>query len=457
MADLRKQAAAEGIAAPGKRVAILHLDGDRMGKLLAGDADAIGARWRDVLHPETLRRLERNEYLGKAGWADLVHQKRLMGPSLHAFISRALGTFSHHIVPWVVEQEFSGRLIYAGGDDVVAMVPASEAVDLAARLQQLFSAAWVVDTQPEVQPWSWRFPGAAASYSQPKARDRFVIPLPPGWDGKEPIRLNHPDQRVATHAGGKVDEVVRAYDVGAVVGQLMPMLGTAASLSAGIAIAHYKTPLGGLVERSKDLEKMAKRQGRGALAVGHASRGGIKTGFSLPWKAAGQSVAAVPSAQIVLRRVVEGFGSGLLPGRLPYKLRDLAPSLGGALAALRGEADAGLFRRAVEQLLERDTAYQAANKDSEKVDLLAKEIERLLRGLFESCLERSQQTHDADEVIAAAFTVWKRGVLVTLPDGGKATSDCERKAAKLRAEQFTHGLLVCRELARGDADGEDEA
>ncbi|MGB3191156.1 MAG: type III-B CRISPR-associated protein Cas10/Cmr2 [Limnoraphis sp.] len=46
-------------------------------------------------------------------------QKR-MGPSTHSGLSRALLDFSNQLVPYLTEQRYAGRLIYGGGDDVLA-------------------------------------------------------------------------------------------------------------------------------------------------------------------------------------------------------------------------------------------------------------------------------------------------------------------------------------------------
>lgn len=46
-------------------------------------------------------------------------QKR-MGPSTHAALSRSLLDFSNQLVPYLTEQRYAGRLIYSGGDDVLA-------------------------------------------------------------------------------------------------------------------------------------------------------------------------------------------------------------------------------------------------------------------------------------------------------------------------------------------------
>lgn len=42
-----------------------------------------------------------------------------MGPATHNALSRALLDFSNQLVPYLTEQRYAGRLIYAGGDDVL--------------------------------------------------------------------------------------------------------------------------------------------------------------------------------------------------------------------------------------------------------------------------------------------------------------------------------------------------
>lgn len=401
---LRKKAAECGFGVPATRLAVIRLDGDRMGALLLGEASAIETRWRDVLHPEVLRRLEdpkKADHLKQAGWPALLNVHRLMGPSLHAFVSRALGQFSHRIVPWVVEREFSGRLIYAGGDDVLCLAPADEAIDLAARLQQLFSAAWVVDTDPPADQWGWRRKDWDGRFDDKEAWRRFVIPLA-GRDEKGapvPIELGQPGQRVAPHAADE-RQIMGEMEVR---GLLLPMLGTGASLSAGIAIAHYKTPLSVQLRRSKELLDLAKNTGRRALALGHASRGGDKTRFSIPWN--DPVIDPDRSGRAILKQAIEGFAKGRLPGRLPYKLRELAPAARCGLAEI-GPGENGAEHR-----------------------------DRLLRGLFASCLDGPGDRNAQ----AAAFALWRRGIDIAGEDEAR----------------FTDGLLLCRELARGGDAGEE--
>jgi CRISPR-associated protein Cmr2 len=49
----------------------------------------------------------------------LAIQKR-MGPSTHNALSRALLDFSNQLVPYLTQNRYAGRLIYGGGDDVLA-------------------------------------------------------------------------------------------------------------------------------------------------------------------------------------------------------------------------------------------------------------------------------------------------------------------------------------------------
>ncbi|MEH2318917.1 Cas10/Cmr2 second palm domain-containing protein [Nostoc sp.] len=49
-----------------------------------------------------------------------LQEKKRMGASTHSALSRALLDFSNQLVPYLTQQRYAGRLIYAGGDDVLA-------------------------------------------------------------------------------------------------------------------------------------------------------------------------------------------------------------------------------------------------------------------------------------------------------------------------------------------------
>ncbi len=52
--------------------------------------------------------------------SDFLELGKRMGPSTHNALSRALLDFSNQLVPYLTEERYAGRLIYAGGDDVLA-------------------------------------------------------------------------------------------------------------------------------------------------------------------------------------------------------------------------------------------------------------------------------------------------------------------------------------------------
>ena len=80
-----------------KYIAVIAMDGDQMGKTLSGFKNIDG----------------------------------------HRKFSEQLGAFAIAVAPII--EEFAGQLIYAGGDDVLAIVPAKKAVTCAAKLSNLFS------------------------------------------------------------------------------------------------------------------------------------------------------------------------------------------------------------------------------------------------------------------------------------------------------------------------------
>jgi CRISPR-associated protein Cmr2 len=97
--DSLLQAAADSpycIAPPHTYLAAVALDGDWMGKLLSECTD----------------------------------------PAQHKAISIALTTFASKQAPAIVENDHPGRLVYAGGDDVLALLPVSDALAVADELRQ---------------------------------------------------------------------------------------------------------------------------------------------------------------------------------------------------------------------------------------------------------------------------------------------------------------------------------
>ncbi len=293
----REQARKLGLGDPPTQVAVVCMDGDRMGKLLLhGSPEEPPVCWKHILHPDVVRKIRSKKRFIESGWGDLLRLPRLAGPALHAFISRALADFSHTIVPWVVEQEFAGRLIYSGGDDLLALAPADQALAMANRLRTLYASPWIMDTRPKIRPWSWLEQGSFSGGPE-RAEDRFRI-----------IDDNKDLQEYLSGHGSNPP------------GRIMPMLGPGCTMSAGIMYGHFKTPLGRLLENSHTLlDTWAKgRAGRNSVGLGHFSRGGVKTMFAAPWDTGSQGLSRT------VEMVRDSFADPRkgLPSSLPYKLRE---------------------------------------------------------------------------------------------------------------------------------------
>lgn len=113
-------------AGGGKYVALLALDGDSMGKWISGEnAPALV----EHLAPEI--RASLSPLPGGAGL------RRMLTPSYHLQFSEALSNFAIYKAREVVER-YDGELIYAGGDDVLAIVPAKRAIACARAVREAF-------------------------------------------------------------------------------------------------------------------------------------------------------------------------------------------------------------------------------------------------------------------------------------------------------------------------------
>ncbi|MFH0824775.1 MAG: type III-B CRISPR-associated protein Cas10/Cmr2, partial [Pseudomonadota bacterium] len=215
-----------------KYYAILLMDGDRMGRLVNGET--LASRWRTVLHPDLVSRLERTDFAAKYRrfWKERLESRRLLAPQTHAAISEALGDFSLYTVPAVIG-ECHGRLIYAGGDDVCAVMPLSTVMDAARRIALCYSMGFVF-----IQEKAGRVPEEVSRHWTPA----------PG--------------RLAVHLG-QGDDI---------------------SISAGILICHHKKPLSAAMRRAHEVLNLAKNMGgRNALALELQKRSGGARRFIVGW------------------------------------------------------------------------------------------------------------------------------------------------------------------------------
>ena len=225
----------------GKYYAILLMDGDKMGDLVNGKADNL-AKWQDIMHSSLPEKLADSPYKDKTmGWLEegILQEKRHLTPSVHKAISEALGDFALNTVPYVVAKYY-GRLIYAGGDDVLAVMPVDTVLKAAQEIMELYRTPFMVKKT----------------------------------DGTIDILVKRVDDKCEGEYTPKKGE------------KLLIHLGEAATISAAVVIAHHKAPLRGLInDAHRVLEKEAKeRAGRDAVAILLKKRGGAGKLIAQKWK-----------------------------------------------------------------------------------------------------------------------------------------------------------------------------
>lgn len=211
--------------------AILAMDGDKMGSLVNGAT--LASTWKSIMHPDIVERLKKPEFEKKYrdNWKDIFGTKRLVTPAIHAAISECLGDFSLYGVPGIIKKH-GGTLIYAGGDDVCAVLPVTEALAAAREIRDYY-----ISTYKWIQ------------------RDK-----------------------------GPVDV---SGDFSSTGGKLSINLGKGAdiSISAGLLICHHKESLTQMISGAQSLlkEKAKHEEGRNACAIELRKRSGGSRFFARKW------------------------------------------------------------------------------------------------------------------------------------------------------------------------------
>lgn len=207
--------------------ALLMMDGDRMGAILSGDARTDTAiSYRASFHPQLRKGFD--EHAAKQPLIEKYGaQQRPISPNRHLAISGALNDFSQTVVRHVVEEEHLGRVIYAGGDDVLAMLPVADLLPTMQRLRHAYSGS-----VPDDEHVDW---------GELRQRGTLVCKGGFAW-------LN---------------------------GRLMRMMGETATASTGAVIAHHQAPLAAVLRELHAAEKRAKSEGgRNAFSITLIKRSG---------------------------------------------------------------------------------------------------------------------------------------------------------------------------------------
>jgi CRISPR-associated protein Cmr2 len=129
---------------PSRYYAILQMDGDNMGKWLKGEfnpkiKDTIHQKVKDALLAHSVAySVAYSKKEEKIKLQKILCSKHPVSPSIHQAFSRRLSNFSLNIVRKIVEEKHYGKLVYSGGDDVLALLPVDEVLTCAYNLQNKF-------------------------------------------------------------------------------------------------------------------------------------------------------------------------------------------------------------------------------------------------------------------------------------------------------------------------------
>jgi CRISPR/Cas system-associated protein Cas10 (large subunit of type III CRISPR-Cas system) len=209
------------------------------------------------------------EYFTRINATEFLNTQRLLTPSYHLQFSESLSNFALHIAPRIVRAH-KGRLIYAGGDDVLAMLPASNALACAHDLQMAFSG-------------------------KAPMKECGIRELSPGF-----LAIDHRSGR---------DQL----------GKLIPFIvpGPRATASVGIAMAHFKAPLQDVVRAAQAAEKRAKKHcpEKNAFAVSVFKHSGEIS----EWDGTFRNAAALAAFSDLLRLMNEE----VLSSKFPHKFLEL--------------------------------------------------------------------------------------------------------------------------------------
>lgn len=205
---------------------LLLMDGDRLGAWLSGEP---ALTYGQVFHSNVATGLrsynhkDLRQYLAAA---------RATSPARHMAISSALNGFALDLVRHVVEEECLGKVLYAGGDDVMAMVCVRDLLTAMALLRYSYSG------------------GVSDGQHMPSLKTE--LDLKRGF-----VQLR---------------------------GRLYQVMGTKATASCGAVVAHHQAPLAMVLRELRAAEQRAKQDGgRDAFSITVIKRSGGILSFTAKW------------------------------------------------------------------------------------------------------------------------------------------------------------------------------
>ncbi len=215
------------------------MDGDNMGAWLSGTGDRCQLAYQDTWHPQIRNTVASRLRAASSELAEYPGAWRPVSPARHMAISAALNNFALRFARHIVEDLGKGKLIYAGGDDALAMVSVDDLLPVMLLLRLAYSGVFPTG---DLADEAWRLLNLAG--------DKFDL------------------------RRGYVLFNKRLYRV----------MGHRATASLGAVVAHHQAPLGYVLRQLRAAEQRAKREGgRDAFAINLLKRSGGAVQLTCPW------------------------------------------------------------------------------------------------------------------------------------------------------------------------------
>ncbi|HOK34155.1 MAG TPA: type III-B CRISPR-associated protein Cas10/Cmr2 [Fervidobacterium sp.] len=250
------------VGSPSPYYAVIKLDGDNMGKWLSG---VQLPEIRNVYNSQVWEKLPVDFKKGIQKFSS----KKMLTPAIHASISNALRNYSLELVRHIVEEEHLGKLVYAGGDDVLAFANLQDLIPIMKKLRAAFSGHVRFEEGNIVVDWS--------------------------------------------NNTGFVEKD----------GRYLLTMGPKASASCGIVIAHCKAPLKMVLDKVNEMEKKAKEidSGKDAFAISLIKHSGQLREVVCKWRFnSGNEVVDTSDKILEISRYFRGWHGWTLSNTFPYKL-----------------------------------------------------------------------------------------------------------------------------------------
>lgn len=236
-----------GDAKPETYYALILMDGDRMGGWLAGNEDRFKLKYQETWHTQVRAEMEMFEKRD-ANLSAYLNTLRPVSPGRHGAISQALNDFSTRLARHVVEDCCKGKLLYAGGDDVLALVAVDDLFDCMQLLRLAYS----------------------------------------GIAPHENMGLGEHIGLLQQGGSGRQNRLLLGKGFGLLGGRLMTLMGDKATASMGAVVAHHSAPLSAVLRDLRLAESTAKNTNHGsdnrdAFCLRVLKRGGGEVSVTSPW------------------------------------------------------------------------------------------------------------------------------------------------------------------------------